>query len=954
MVSYDTTNFPGPEANHSGAAARWARPSAEQRTRTPLAMLNPADATISAPVSLLISDLALRLAECGDNLGAAGSEAARVAVELFAETAGIWLIGPDGRTLDPLGSHDIDPVRSQQYARVLSGPRPQVGQGLIGNTAADGSMRLVNEPSLEMSEGFSPYVEFCRRSGVESLLFAPILARGQIIGVLALLRTGSLPPFDRTCEPSVQVFTDSVGHYLEHARGLVSQIRSAALLDSLEPAVVSTDSDRRITTWNRGAELLYGIPSADALGYRLDRLVPTDPQTDPSAPFVPGGSIEDDDRWRVAMNDGEWSGRVRQLAADGRVVDCELRITLLEAPDGRVTGGITLAREFRASNDTGPHVEVGHATQAVIDALDSEIALLDSQGRVTATNMHWEQRCSEGRQQLGAWVDAAPGNDFLALMRSASRIRGTAREALAGIEGVLAGRLHRFTLPYDASSENVERSYRLVVSALPEPGRGAIVKHVDNTLQQGLERQLSHKATHDSLTGLPNRALLHDRLTQALIRAQRTGRLVAVMFVDLDHFKEVNDTLGHAAGDQVLISVSRRLVRACRASDSVTRFGGDEFVLVVEDVDSLDNVRRVAQRVLDSMASPVVVDGTELFFGVSVGVAVAAGDVPAAQQVEGLLRDADTAMYRAKEAGRNTFVLFDPDMRERVASRLALTTALRHAVNRGELRLLYQPQFDCDSDRVVGAEALVRWHQADHGVVSPSEFIEAAEESGVIVEIGAWVLDEACRQAAEWQQKAPNDFIVNVNLSPRQLADPNVVSLVRHTLARHGLDPSRLGLEITESALMDDPEASARTLEELHEIGVRISVDDFGTGYSSLAYLQRFPVDVLKIDRFFISRIPHDDKTAALVRGIVGLADSLGLTTVAEGVETEDQRVAVAELGCRVYQGFLRARPGSADVVTGLLENQDAIRSTDNAWEPRVVPLISGPTTSKGAARHAS
>ena len=528
------------------------------------------------------------------------------------------------------------------------------------------------------------------------------------------------------------------------------------------------------------------------------------------------------------------------------------------------------------------------------------------------------------------------------MLRTASRNRPPAREALAGLEGVLGGRLSQFSMDYDASVEGDERFYGLSIAPLADRSGGAIVKHMDITWRKTLERQLSHRATHDALTGLPNRLLLHDRLTQALVRARRSARLVAVMFVDLDQFKAVNDTLGHAAGDQVLVAVSRRLVRACRASDSVTRFGGDEFVLVVEDVDSLDNVRRIAQRVIDSMTTPIVVDGCELYFGASIGVAVTGGETTAAaSQVEGLLRDADTAMYRAKEAGRNTFVVFDPDMRARVANRLSLTTDLRHAIARDELRLLFQPQFDCADDAVMGAEALVRWAHPERGVVPPGEFIEAAEESGVIVEIGAWVLDEACRQAAAWQLLAPRGFAVHVNLSPRQLADANVVPLVRHTLARHGLAAERLGLEITEGALMDDPEAAARTLEQLGDLGVQISVDDFGTGYSSLAYLQRFPVDALKIDRFFVSRIAEDAKTAALVRGIVGLADALGLGTVAEGVETAEQQRALRELGCRGYQGYLRARPGAAEIVTGLLE--EAAERARLCAVPDTIEGVTGP-----------
>ena len=468
-----------------------------------------------------------------------------------------------------------------------------------------------------------------------------------------------------------------------------------------------------------------------------------------------GASAEDDDRWHVVTHDGEWSGRVRQLAADGRVLNVELRMTLLASHDGRVTGGITLAREFDSEAGDQMVPEFSHDSQSVIDALQSQLAVLDHQGRVVATNLGWEERCLEDAQSLGAWVDAFPGNDYVTLLRTAGRARPTAREALAGLEGVLGGRLGQFSMDYDASVEGDERFFGLSIAPVGDRSGGAIVKHIDITWRKTLERQLSHRATHDALTGLPNRLLLDDRLTQALVRARRSGRLVAVMFVDLDQFKAVNDTLGHAAGDQVLVAVSRRLVRACRASDSVTRFGGDEFVLVVEDVDTLDNVQRIAQRVLDSMTTPIVVDGSELYFGASIGVAVTGGETPpATSEVEGLLRDADTAMYRAKESGRNTFVIFDPGMRERVANRLALTTALRHAVDRDELRLLYQPQFGCLDGEVVGAEALVRWHHPERGMVSPVEFIEAAEESGIIVEIGAWVLDEACRQAAEWQHRS--------------------------------------------------------------------------------------------------------------------------------------------------------------------------------------------------------
>ena len=895
------------------------RVNGAQRSHLPLSIVHPANTEIAPGLRTMISTFADRLREFGDDLSSAGRESARLAVDLFAETSVIWMLGPDGHTLDPIGSQDFEPLRDQQLSRVLAGPRPGVGVGLVGAAVADGHIRILNDTSPDLMNGFSPYIEFCRRSNVTSILIAPIACQGTVIGAYALLRRGDLPNFEHDIDPLLNLFGETLGEHLGWARSLAQHVRDAAILNSLDPAVISTDLDRRVTSWNHGAELLYGIPREQALGMRLVSLIPTDPQTDPASPFVPGGHIEDDERWRVTMREGEWTGQVRQQAADGRILDARLRLTLLEAPDGRVLGGLVLAREVNVDQLLDGATSIDGSEQSILDAIDAELAVVDPHGRITATNLRWEQRSADGKDHSGAWVDCAPGNDLVALLRAASSTRPVAREALAGIEGVINGRLNRFTLPYDSTIDGSDRSYLLTVK--PLHGQGVLVEHVDNTLQQGLERQLSYRATHDALTGLPNRALLSDRLVQALIRAQRTGRMVAVMFVDLDHFKEVNDTLGHAAGDQVLVSVSRRLVRACRASDSVTRFGGDEFVIVVEDVDSLDNIRRVAQRILDALEKPIVVDGSELFFGASLGVAVAAPELPATSQVEGLLRDADTAMYRAKEAGRNTYVVFDPEMRERVASRLELNNALRHAVTRNELRLMYQPQFALDSGRIVGAEALIRWQHPDWGIVPPSEFIEAAEESGSIIEIGAWVLDQACQALAAWQREAPENFTIHVNLSARQLIDPNLVPLVRNMLTLHQIEPHRLGLEITESALMSDPEAAARTVEDLHNLGVIISVDDFGTGYSSLAYLQRFPVDALKIDRFFISRIDHDPKTAALVKGIVSLAHALGLDTIAEGVETESQRHLTEGLGCTSYQGFLRARPGPADVITGLLSS---------------------------------
>ncbi len=560
----------------------------------------------------------------------------------------------------------------------------------------------------------------------------------------------------------------------------------------------------------------------------------------------------------------------------------------------------------------------GGLAQSVLDALPSLTLVVNHSGHVLATNEAWKSYQSAHAADV---AETIVGSSYVDQLRSDATTQRWAIQALAGVTSVLAGRMMSFEMDYDLPLANVDRTFSL--SVVPLPAGGAVVSHVDITWRKSLERQLSHRATHDALTGLPNRMLLTDRLTQAIQRAARTGKQVGVLFCDLDQFKVLNDTLGHAAGDQVIVSVARRLQSVCRTNDSVTRFGGDEFVIVVEDISSEEDVRIVAERLRDAATAPMQVDGVDLWFGTSIGVVLTAGSTRASSRdADDLLRDADTAMYRAKDLGRNRIVLFDKSMRDEVASRLELTMSLRHAVRRHELRLDYQPEFSCTDGHIVGVEALVRWQHPQRGLINPIEFIESAEESGTIIEIGSWVLEEACRQAALWSDVTGPGFSVAVNISSKQLSEPGFVDHVRDCLRRNNLQPSRLVLELTESALMRDPESATAVLIGLSDLGVWISVDDFGTGYSSLSYLQRFPVDILKIDRSFIGRMLEHPKTTALVHGVVDLAHALGLLTVAEGVEVEEQRLAVQRAGCDAFQGYLAAKPQSAEAISELLTAQ--------------------------------
>ncbi len=434
--------------------------------------------------------------------------------------------------------------------------------------------------------------------------------------------------------------------------------------------------------------------------------------------------------------------------------------------------------------------------------------------------------------------------------------------------------------------------------------------------QRRAEEQIKYLAYHDPLTGLPNRALLKDRLTVALAQARRKKRTLAVMFVDLDRFKLVNDTVGHAMGDHLLRKFAERLTRIVREGDSLARVGGDEFTVLLPEVSVPEDTELVAQRILEASREPLALAGHEFSVTASIGIAIYPdhGDDAIA-----LLRNADAAMYRAKEEGRNTLKFFEPVMNARLLARVALEEDLRHALKRGEFQLHYQPQVDIQTGTIVGVEALLRWQHPERGPVPPDEFIPLAEETGLIIPIGEWVLRTACAQSKAWQNAGLAPISTAINLSPRQFQEPGLIRSIARVLEETGLPAQLLELEITESTAMRDVEFTIATVEELRAMGARVSIDDFGTGYSSLGYLKRLPVDSVKIDRSFVSEVTADDDDAAIVAAIVGLAQTMNLNTIAEGVETEEQLAFLKNLNCRFVQGFLFSKPLPAETLAKML-----------------------------------
>jgi diguanylate cyclase (GGDEF)-like protein len=553
--------------------------------------------------------------------------------------------------------------------------------------------------------------------------------------------------------------------------------------------------------------------------------------------------------------------------------------------------------------------------RGLLDALEAPTCAVGPDGVIIAVNNAW--------LSFTAGPDGAPtewdvGADYLrkcdALVAARREFAPTVAAFAEGVRNVLAERVERHQYEYPRPGEIEDRWFSIRVSpAELGSGRGAVISHVDVTDMHRVQLALTHQALHDALTGLPNRLLLADRLEQACADARRHGRQVGVAFLDLDHFKRINDSLGHAAGDALLLQVAGRLTGVMREGDTLSRYSGDEFVIVWRDLADAENMEMLGARLSEVLALPFDLGATSVNLSASVGVAI--GDAASADD---LLREADAAMYDAKRHGGARLRVFTGELRQGVEDLMKTEVELRGALNRSELVLHYQPVIDLDSGRPVAVEALARWQHPERGLLSPSCFIPVAESSGLIVPLGKWAVDQACRDAAAFSGAAQG-LHVAVNLSVRQLTQPDVVEHVRDALQRSGLDPKRLMLEVTESVFMQDADAAAVALNGLAQLGVRIAIDDFGTGYSSLLYLRRYPISALKLDRAFVSGIGLSLNDEAICRSVVNLAHAVGATSIGEGVETVEQFAALRALGCQQAQGFLWSPAVSADDLADVL-----------------------------------
>ena len=441
-------------------------------------------------------------------------------------------------------------------------------------------------------------------------------------------------------------------------------------------------------------------------------------------------------------------------------------------------------------------------------------------------------------------------------------------------------------------------------------------RHITHAELEQKQQHLDRLAHYDSLTGLPNRMLFRDRLEQSLLKARRRREQLAVLFVDLDEFKQINDSLGHAVGDLVLQQVARRFLTVVREEDSVARLGGDEFTVILESIQSVESVSQVAQKLIHVTQEPLLIDERELYVTTSIGISLFPGD---GQDAETLLRNADTAMFKAKEQGRNAFHFYTEDMTEKAYDRILMETNLRNALRNGEFVLYYQPQFGLSGNVIVGLEALIRWKLPEGGMIAPGRFIPVAEESGLIIPLGTWVLRTAFRQARVWHEQGLLHGRIAVNLSGKQLYQRDLIDVIRNALVETGCEPEWIELEVTEGFVMKNPEQSIQLLGELRAMGFELSIDDFGTGYSSLAYLKQLPISKLKIDQSFVRGIPADNDDMAIARAVIALGRSLQLTTIAEGVETAEQRDFMLTEGCDEVQGYLFSHPLPEEKATQFL-----------------------------------
>lgn len=704
---------------------------------------------------------------------------------------------------------------------------------------------------------------------------------------------------------------------------------AGVLQASTEYAVIGLALDGTILLWNEGARRLYGYEPGEVVGRANAALLRPPGDTE-------AGRLHA--MLAATLANAKWEGTPEFRRKNGESFTARVIITIRHDAAGKAAGFLMIASditdEIRLTEELSAELEARALTEArlresderyriITETVTDAIISIDEHGKIAFINTAAERIFGyRVREMLGQRLSMLiPGS--LQKLRKATRVRHrmTGYRRVVWEETELSG-LHKDgrPVPLEVSFGEYRRNNRRLFTGVVR----------DVTERKRADEKIRYLAQHDALTELPNRVLLRDRIAHALAQARRSHEKVAVLFLDLDGFKHINDSLGHHTGDHLLRMVSQRLRRCLREGDSIGRLGGDEFLVCLPAPVDEHDAAAVSGKILETLREPFQVDEQELHVSASIGISVFPAD---GEDTDTLMRAADIAMYHAKEKGRNNYQFFTPNLNKTARRRLLITSRLHRALQRDELTLVYQPQVEMENGRILAVEALIRWQQPGNGTILPDQFIKIAEEAGLVAPIGEWVLREACRQLKRWREAGHPDLRVAVNLSPEQFRRPGFADLVLGILRETGLPAPALDLEITEGVLMRQSRENIAIIGRLAGTGIQFAVDDFGTGYSNLAYLQRFPIDAIKIDRSFVDGLGRDRNNNAIVTAIIAMARNLNLHIVAEGVETAEQVGFLRSRGCLAAQGFYYHAPVPAEVFGALLDRQVAAMHSGDAGD---------------------
>ena len=791
---------------------------------------------------------------------------------LDAALARIWLVDEEGKNLILRASAGLHEELNGEFSRIAIGSLSKVGdialhrQPRVSNT-------LLNDPQVKNQD-------WVKAHNLRGFAGHPLILDGKVIGVMAFFTRSPLP---ESIIASLAALADIVALGIEKKQASQQVHNQAMIVEQIPDAIVTTDPEGLVTTWNQGAERLFGCVADQARGRNLIDFLPDEEQTFFRQRMLAG--VEDAGRCQAEIKVRRRSGEIRQT---------DISLSRFDTGHGPGSGLICYARDI---SEHKRQEEQMRLSAKFLEESGEAVVITDAEARIINVNNAFERATGFRREEvLGQnpriFKSGRHEPEFYQRMWQSLLETGH-------WEGEIWGR---------RKNSEVYPKWLSISAVTDERGRTThyVGISTDLTAIKQSQEKLESLAHYDQLTGLPNRLLLLDRLGQAIERAKSRQKQVALLLFDLDRFKEVNDTLGHSSGDFILAEVAKRLRSLAAETDTTCRLGGDEFCLIMPEVGKIDEVGQKAQKILTAFTHSFTVDGHELYLTPSIGITIFPED---AETVETLLKNADTAMYHAKEGGGNSFQLYQEPMYQAVLDRMVLKNRLRQALEREEFELYYQPKVTAGSHALCGAEALIRWRHPEDGLISPAAFIPLAEETGLIVPLGEWVLRQACRQSRLWRQAGLPPVRIAVNLSPKQFQLPDLAATIAHIMRETEMPADLLELEITESILMDDVRAAIATLTRLKEKGISLALDDFGTGYSSLSYLKRFPLDELKIDRSFVKDISSDQDDRAVIITIITLAHHLKMQVVAEGVETGEQAAFLRSKGCDIFQGYYFSKP---------------------------------------------